>query len=85
MHLQFLTANSKLPCSTGVLGLLWRSRTWAVFISALPVNFKDQSFPQKSNTYNHKEADKAGRTWLLILHLAQPGQTAPNQELTPKA
>ena len=54
MQLQFLTANSKLPCSIGVLVLIWRSRRWAVFISASPVNFRDHSIPQKSNTYNHR-------------------------------
>lgn len=58
----------QLPCTVGVLVLIWRSRRWAKFISASPVNFRERSIPPK----------KATPAPIRRLKL----QVAPNQEPT---
>lgn len=74
-----------LQTPAGALTFIWRSRRWAVFISASPGNFRDRSVPQKKNKNKHVEDDNPGRTWLLTFCIAQPQQIAQDQELNPRA
>lgn len=84
------TDHSQLPCSVGMLILIWRSRRWAEFIS---VNFKDHGIPQKSNTCSHEEAENPGRTgvahWSKLLrtrrfcHFSSQGWAGVKSSLRP--